>query len=174
MPLVHHSGMHCAPDVNRAMRPGENLMDIEKGIAVHRLIGFQNFKELVGTLDMLKGQLRALLQHRCLLAARSGGDDDPLDSRRFFWSAPAFADAVAACRQHSPRTAHAVSLHLEFLLLGGVPAGYHRDRRAPLLAAPASRRMRWPEWLEQLRRLDCAKLRKMEKKGKLRKRTGKG
>ncbi|CAJ1386853.1 unnamed protein product, partial [Effrenium voratum] len=157
IPLVHHPGMHCAPDVNRAMRPGENLMDIQKGIAVHRLIGFQSFKELVGTLDMLKGQLRALLQHRCLLAARSGSDDDPLDSRRFFWSVPAFADAVDACRQHSPRAAHAVSLHLEFLLLGGVPvAGYHRDRHVPLLAAPASRRTRWPEWLEQLRHLDCS------------------
>ena len=31
VPLVHHPGMHCAPDVNRAMRPGENLLDIQKG-----------------------------------------------------------------------------------------------------------------------------------------------
>ena len=38
-------------------------------------------------------------------------------------------------------------------------AGY-RDRRVPLLAAPA-RRMRWPEWLEQLRRL-----REVEEDGK--------
>ncbi|CAK9117583.1 unnamed protein product [Durusdinium trenchii] len=162
VPVVHHPGMHCAPDVNRAMRTGENLLDIQKGIAVHRLIGFQSFIELVGTLDMLKGQVRALLQRRCLLAARSGDDSEPLDSRRFFWSVEAFEDAVSACRGHAPRVPTenptTSNLHLDFFFFGGgLPvAGYHKDRSVPLLAEPTLRAARWPEWMEQLRHLkDC-------------------
>ena len=160
VPVIHHPGMHCAPDVNRAMRPGENLLDIQKGVAVHRLIGFQSFTDLVGTLDMLKGQLQALLQHRCLLAARSFDPSEatPLDSRRFFWSVQAFGDAVKACRGHAPKVPLDGPLHLEFLLFGGgLPvAGYHKDRRVPLQAEAAARAARWPEWMEQLRHLHCA------------------
>ena len=55
VPMVHHHGMHCAPDLNRAMRPQENLLDIQKALAVHRLIGFQSFTDLVGTLEMFEG-----------------------------------------------------------------------------------------------------------------------
>lgn len=166
IPVIHHPGMHCAPDVNRAMRPGENLLDIQKGVAVHRLIGFQSFTDLVGTLDVLKGQLQALLQHHCLLAARAGDETSattPLDSRRFFWSVQAFGDAVSSCRGHAPKVPfdpepEEFDLHLEFLFFGaGLPvAGYHRDRSVPLLAEPSSRAARWPEWMEQLRHLPCA------------------
>ena len=156
--MVHHPGMHCAPDVNRAMRPGENLLDIQKGIAVHRLIGFQSFRELVGTLEMLKGQVGALLQRHCLLAARTGDETEPLDSRRFFWSVDAFADAVNACRGHAPRVSSDGDLRLDFFFFGGgLPvAGYHKDRKVPLQAEPNSRAARWPEWMEELRYLkDC-------------------
>ncbi|CAE6933163.1 unnamed protein product [Symbiodinium sp. KB8] len=164
VPLVHHPGMHCAPDVNRAMRPGENLLDIQKSVAVHRLIGFQSFLDMINTLEVLKGQLHALLQRRCLLAARSpqGEEEtetDPLDSRRFFWSVEALADAVSACRAFAPKASQDGKIHLEFLLFQhGLPvARYHEDRHVPLTAKPASRSKRWPEWLEQLRHLRCAR-----------------
>ena len=155
--------MHCAPDVNRAMRPGENLLDIQKGVAVHRLIGFASFMDMIGTLDVLKGQLKALLHRRCLLAARSpraGKEElDPVDSRRFFWSVEAFSDVVHACRGYAPKPPQSGPMHLEFLLFSGLPvARYHKDRSVPLTAAPADRAQRWPEWMEQLRHLACAEI----------------
>ena len=161
VPLVHHPGMHCAPDVNRAMRPGENLLDIQKGVAVHRLIGFQSFLDMIGTLEVLKNQLQPLRERRCLLAARSPEtDESPLDSRRFFWSVEALAETVSACRAFAPRAPQDEEdpLHLEFLLFGGgLPvARYHEDRHVPLVASPVSRAPRWPEWMEQLRHLRCA------------------
>lgn len=152
VPMIHQPHMHCAPDLNRAMRPQENLLDIQKALAVHRLIGFQSFTDLVGTLEMLKGQLRAVLQHGCRLAA-SAARSDTLDSRRFFWSLEAFPEAVRACRGGAPRAALPGALELNFLIFKGqAVAGYHRERAVPLLATG---NQRWPDWMEQLKHLEC-------------------
>eukprot|EP00928_Gymnodinium_smaydae_P016526 TRINITY_DN16214_c0_g1_i1.p2 TRINITY_DN16214_c0_g1~~TRINITY_DN16214_c0_g1_i1.p2 ORF type:complete len:766 (-),score=202.94 TRINITY_DN16214_c0_g1_i1:99-2396(-) len=156
IPLVHNHNMRCSPDLNRAMRSGENLLDLQRGISIHRLPGFMSFDAILSTIDTMEGQLRGLLDYGCKFAPQVR--DGLMDSRRFFWTAGAFADAVAACRGMERSFDADAALHLEFAFFGrGVPvARYHRDRQMPNVALPRQRAMRWPEWLEQLRSLDCA------------------
>mmetsp|Transcript_181342 Transcript_181342/g.575511 ORF Transcript_181342/g.575511 Transcript_181342/m.575511 type:complete len:675 (-) Transcript_181342:283-2307(-) len=160
IPIIHHPNMHCSPDVNRAMRPAENLLDIQKGLAVHRLPAFPHFAQLLGTLEQLQNQFGALMEHGCKLAARSREADRGLvlDSRRFFWTVDAFEDIVKACRAGAPQTPRGGALHLDFVFFGGgVPvARYQKDRRTPLVAEPRMHGARWPDWLEQARSLECA------------------
>eukprot|EP00927_Polykrikos_kofoidii_P005185 TRINITY_DN12069_c0_g1_i1.p1 TRINITY_DN12069_c0_g1~~TRINITY_DN12069_c0_g1_i1.p1 ORF type:complete len:841 (-),score=108.64 TRINITY_DN12069_c0_g1_i1:494-2650(-) len=154
IPLVHSHNMRCSPDLNRAMRTGDNLMDIHRGVAVHRLPAFRSFSEIVGVLSQMEGQLPVLLERECILAARTLVGS--VDSRRFFWTNEAFQDAVTACRRGTPGLTQLSPLHLDFLFFGrGVPvARYHQDRKTTRVAEPHERASRWPEWMEQLRHLD--------------------
>lgn len=150
IPLVHHPNMHCAPDVNRAMRPGENWLDMMQALSVHRLPAFDSFGDVDGTLQALRSQAGSLVLARCQVAAQM--DSPGSDSRRFFWPSEAFPALIDACRGHAPEAPRNHSLHFEFVFFGGgAPvARYHNDRGAPFIVMPRKRGARWPEWLEQL------------------------
>lgn len=156
--VVHNHNMRCSPDLNRAMRSGENFLDLQRGISVHRLPGFQRFTDIISTISQMEGQKAALVDKDCRLVARVS--EDALDSRRFYWTSGAFVDLVAACRggDRRPWAAKDEPLHLDFIMFGrGTPvARYHKDRTAPNIASPQERAARWPDWMEQLRHLDCA------------------
>ncbi|CAK0865760.1 unnamed protein product [Prorocentrum cordatum] len=155
VPMVHHPNMHCSPDVNRAMRAGENLMDLHWGLSVHRLPAFGAFPELVETVGAMHSQLPFLLRNGCRLAAKSSSAT--LDLRLFYWTVDAFPSAVDKCRAGADGPSVGGPIHLEFLIFGGgkAVARYHEERQTPLMAPPGERAARWPDWFVQLRRLGC-------------------
>ena len=61
---------------------------------------------------------------------------------------------MSACRGGAPRAPLGGDLHLDFLIFKGqAVAGYHRERAVPLVA---SNQERWPDWMEQLKHLECS------------------
>lgn len=167
VPVIHHPGMHCLPDINKAKRPTDNFMDLHAVIAMHRLPAMPGFDYYIENLAHLDRMREFLLENGCRMAARIrelSGSDFALDSRLFEWSADVFPDLVESCRNQNNaensrrRPGTADPIHMHFVFFGGNQETSGVYPWAHIMAKPSERGARWPDWMEQLRAGGCGSL----------------